>query len=66
MKFQGNGSVGLQWENYTVLNMERKQEYFKTTSVVFFDVINILYSLSKKLKKVAIKNIFRHFLRIYK
>ena len=24
MKFQGNGSVGLQWENYTVLNMERK------------------------------------------
>ena len=66
MKFQGNGSVGLQWENYTVLNMERKQEYFKTTSVVFFDVINILYSLSKKLKKVAIKNIFRHFLCIYK
>lgn len=64
MKFQGNGSVGLQWENYTVLNMERKQEYFKTTSVVLFDVKNILYSRSKKLKKVAIKNIFRHFLRI--
>ena len=38
----------------------------KNTSVVFFDVINLLYSRSKKLKKVAVKNIFRDFLRIYK